>query len=71
MKQPNKLDISIRVISDAIREDVNLPVARPACWHNPRRDTNSYGHRIPDHLRLDAPFLSQNLYLIPPLSSSS
>jgi hypothetical protein len=38
MEQLMKYDPeSIRILSEAIREKVDLPVARPTGWHNPRR----------------------------------
>ena len=44
---------SLDLIGDVVRKSVDLPVARPACWHNPLRDSNASGVRVPENLKLD------------------
>ncbi|GAB3362665.1 MULTISPECIES: hypothetical protein [Giesbergeria] len=41
----------LKIIGKVLGKKVDLPVARPAGWHNPRwREKTSIG-RIPEHLR--------------------
>lgn len=42
---------SIRLVMDVVREKVNLPVARPAGWHDRAWIKNTGSGRIPEHLR--------------------
>ncbi len=43
---------ALALIRLVVRKEVELPVALPACLHNPRRRTESNSD-IPDHLKLD------------------
>jgi hypothetical protein len=54
MEQLMKNDLEgFDLISDVVRKGVDLPVARPACWHNPLRDRQPGSGRIPRHLELN------------------
>ena len=41
------------IIPHSVREKIDLPVARPAGWHNPRHHPSASGESLPKHLRLD------------------
>lgn len=51
----------VSFIMKVVREKVDLPVARPACWHNPLRDRDSDSSQIPRHLKLDYRTLPQRI----------
>ena len=42
-----------QIIPHAVREKIDLPVARHAGLHNPRHDPSDSGGSIPKYLRLD------------------
>ena len=44
---------ALALIRDVVRKEVNLPVARPAGWHNARWGSYPEGGGIPDYLKLD------------------
>ncbi len=62
MKQLTKNDPQgVSVIMKVVCEKVDLPVARPACWHNPLREKDSDSSQIPRHLKLDYRTLPQRI----------
>lgn len=43
----------IKLMRQVFGNNAELPVARPACWHDRRWIRDAGSSRIPDHLRLD------------------
>lgn len=42
-----------KIIPHALREKLDLPVARDACWHSPRGSSDSHIGRLPRYLDLN------------------
>ncbi len=42
-----------KIIPHSVREKLDLPVARDACWHNPRGRSEPHIGRLPRHLDLN------------------
>jgi hypothetical protein len=53
MMMTNDLDENIRILCEATRQGVDLPVARPACCHEAWGNLETGSSRIPFYLELN------------------